>query len=49
MAQKLDFVHTHTHVSVAKKFFAHMRKITTVLLNGGLTILTSNQRKEHVC
>ena len=37
------FVHTHTHTHTSKscqEIFAHMHKLTTVLINGGLTILT---------
>ena len=45
--ESLYFVHTHTHTHThtsksCQEIFARMRKLATVLFNGGLTILTSN-------
>ena len=44
--ESLDFVHTHTHTHThtcksCQEIFTRMRKITTVMFNGGLIILTS--------
>ena len=39
--ENLDFVHTHTSKN-CQEIFVHICKLITVLINGYLTVLTSN-------